>query len=115
MSDELVPVNESNFDLEAMMREREKVAKAMGLTIEEFSAYSVKDRDAVLFILLKETATNFAYLNDRVSACETEVRMAVKQMADAVEKYTSPEGLQELVEKFTSGGGFGGLLGGMFG
>jgi hypothetical protein len=74
------------------------------LTVEQFQALKVADRDAVLFALLREVAESQRALEMRLDLYEAKLK-----------ELGSPQGMQELTQKFLgSGGGILGSLGGMF-
>jgi len=67
---------------------------------DKFTALKVADRDLVLFLMLREMAATVRRLDMRVDEFEEKAKGMF-----------SPEGIQELTEKFLGGGGmFGGLF-----
>lgn len=79
-----------------------EVDDAIALTPEEFAAKSAKDRDVILFTLLRESVGLARELQDKVDEYE---RKAIE--------LATPEGMQQLTQKFMGGLG-GGMLGGLF-
>jgi hypothetical protein len=83
----------------------ELTARAYELTLGEFEAMNAKQRETILFALLREQAATIRSLDMRVDLYEAKF----KELA-------TPEGMQELTNKFLGGmggGGMGNLLKGM--
>ncbi len=71
---------------------------------EDFGALAAKQRDIVLFVLLKDALGETRALTDELN-----------QAKDKIKELMSPEGLSALIEEFTGGGGPLALLkGGLF-
>jgi len=82
----------------------ELTEKAYSMTLAEFQALKVVDRDTVLFALLREQCASMQALETRIDGWEQKVRDMM-----------SPEGVEEMKKKVMDAIGGGNLLGGMFG
>jgi hypothetical protein len=61
---------------------------------EDFGALAAKQRDIVLFVLLKDVLGEIRVVNDEIQTAK-----------DKVKELASPEGIAALIEEFTGGGG----------
>lgn len=77
------------------------VDECLALDSDEFASKTAKERDVILFTLVRDMAGEVRSLADKVEQAETNLKEMV-----------SPEGLQALTERLMGGLG-GGLLGGL--
>lgn len=99
-----IPATEEEIaNTEVNDEESQLLAAAYELPLDDFRAMKVADRDTLLFALLREQVATIRMLNLRIDEYEAKA----KEMA-------TPEGIQELMNKFLGGGMPGGLMGGLF-
>jgi len=76
------------------------VDDAYAMSTSDFAGKTAKEREVILFVLLRELTGEFRLLNNEV-----------REVKDRAAELLSPEGLSQTAEKFLGGGGMGGLLG----
>ena len=93
-----VAVSESSNELVPVDYASNYVDEIMALSSEDFAGNTAKDRDVILFTLMRDMAGEVRALADKVQEIEDKARAMA-----------SPEGVKELTDKF-----LGGMGGGMF-
>lgn len=98
--DFLAPVEVPPIDENA-----ELVIRAFQMTPSEFQALKVAERDAIMFVLIREQAASLKCLEMKIEEYEAKARALM-----------TPEGMEEAKKKVMDAMGFGGgMFGGMFG